>query len=93
MKGPTIGETLRLSPDGKRVATSRVDPQIFNQDIWVIDLARDLPTRLTFDPSRDVNPIWSPDGSRVAYLAIKGATLNWSGLKVRGNKVMRLARR
>jgi eukaryotic-like serine/threonine-protein kinase len=66
-----VGETLRLSPDGKRLAVTRADPQLLNQDIWVIDLARDLPTRLTFDPAREVNPIWSPDGSRVAYFSIQ----------------------
>jgi eukaryotic-like serine/threonine-protein kinase len=66
-----VGETLRLSPDGKRLAIARADPQLLNQDIWMIDLARDLPTRLTFDPAREVNPIWSPDGSRVAYFSIQ----------------------
>jgi dipeptidyl aminopeptidase/acylaminoacyl peptidase len=63
----------RLSPDGKRVATTSLvtNPETMNQDIWVIDLARDLPTPLTDDPGREVNPIWSPDGSRVAYFSIR----------------------
>jgi serine/threonine protein kinase/Tol biopolymer transport system component len=63
----------RLSPDGKRVAASpaRTNQETFNQDIWIIDLARDLPTRLTLDRGRNVNPIWSPDGSRVAYVSIQ----------------------
>ncbi len=71
VRGVGLGESLRLSPDGKRLAVTRADPQILNQDIWVIDLARDLPIRLTFDPAREVNPIWSPDGSRVAYNSIQ----------------------
>ncbi len=66
-----FAETPRLAPDGKRVATAPFNPDTLNQDVWVIDLARDLPTRLTFDPARDVSPIWSPDGSRVAYFSIQ----------------------
>ena len=66
-----FAETPRLAPDGKRVATTPLNPDTLNQDVWVIDLARDLPTRLTFDPARDVSPIWSPDGSRVAYFSIQ----------------------
>jgi serine/threonine protein kinase len=69
--GSLVSETPRLSPDGKRVAMAPLMQEPRNQDIWVIDLARDLPTRLTFDPSRDVNPIWSPDGSRIAYFSIQ----------------------
>jgi len=64
-------EAPSLSPDGKRLATAPVDVKTLNQDIWITDLARDLPTRLTIDPGRDVTPIWSPDGSRVAYFSIQ----------------------
>ena len=66
-----IGDAPRLSPDGKRLATSPVNEETSNRDIWVIDLARDLPTRVTFDPSIDVTPIWSPDGRRLAYFSIQ----------------------
>ena len=34
-----------------------------NEDIWIIDLARSVPTRITFDPSSDWSPSWSSDGS------------------------------
>ena len=36
-------------------------------DIWVYDLKRGTASRLTFNPAYDVNPIWSPDGSRVLF--------------------------
>ncbi|HEX4950572.1 MAG TPA: protein kinase, partial [Blastocatellia bacterium] len=59
----------RLAPDGKRVAVVRYDPQIRSRDIYVIDLARGAGSRLTFDPGNDQFPIWSPDGSRIAWSA------------------------
>ncbi|MBK8315636.1 MAG: PD40 domain-containing protein [Acidobacteria bacterium] len=60
-------EYPRLSPDGKRVAVGRRDPQTRTRDIYVIDLARGTSSRLTFDPGDDRYPVWSPDGSRIAW--------------------------
>ncbi len=67
----TAGEpdatTLRypeLSPDGRRVAMDRTVQG--NQDIWLQDLIRGGRTRLTFDTALDINPVWSPDGMRIA---------------------------
>ncbi len=58
-----------LSPDGSLVAGGRTDAS-GNQDIWVTDLARGSSTRITFDETPDVTPVWSPDGTRLAYLNI-----------------------
>ncbi len=67
----TAGQAPRLAPDGKRVVIQRRDPQLTNSDIWVIDLERNLPTRLTSHPRADEYPIWSPDGSRVVFRAFR----------------------
>jgi eukaryotic-like serine/threonine-protein kinase len=56
-----------LSPDEKRLAVGIVDPQTTTRDIWVIDLVRGTKSRLTFDPADDLNPVWSPDGTRIAF--------------------------
>ena len=56
----------RLSPDGKKVALSTRDQE---SDIWSWDLVGHTFTRLTFDPGRDLFPLWFPDGSRLAYTA------------------------
>jgi serine/threonine protein kinase len=56
-----------LSPDEKRVAIDRDDPQTGTFDIWLLDLARGIPSRFTFDPANDVYPVWSPDGSRIVF--------------------------
>ena len=58
----------RLSPDEKRVAIDRVDPQTpGSADVWLLELARGSSTRFTFDAADDGTPVWSPDGTSVAY--------------------------
>jgi eukaryotic-like serine/threonine-protein kinase len=53
-----------LSPQGDRVA---LQLNAGETDIWVLDLARGIRTRLTFGPIGNVSPIWSPDGKWIAY--------------------------
>jgi serine/threonine protein kinase/Tol biopolymer transport system component len=56
---------LRLSPDEKSIAFFRIDEG--NSDVWVLDLVRGVPSRITFDPEVDNLPIWSPDGRRILW--------------------------
>ena len=56
-----------LSPDERKLAVGIMDPQTKTRDIWVIDLVRGTRTRLTFDPADELNPVWSPDGTRIAF--------------------------
>ena len=53
----------RLSPDGRRAAVGRTVQG--NMDIWLLDGTRT--TRFTFDSSRHLYPLWSPDGNRIVF--------------------------
>ncbi|HEY3202155.1 MAG TPA: hypothetical protein VGL03_00715, partial [Thermoanaerobaculia bacterium] len=57
----------RISPDGRRVAVLRVDPESRGLDIWVFDLARGVGSRLTFEPSLEEYAVWSPDGNSIIF--------------------------
>lgn len=59
---------VSLSPDESKVAYSMMDDRANTPDIWIYDLKRNVPTRLTFDPSTDGSAVWSPDG-RMIYFA------------------------
>jgi Tol biopolymer transport system component len=59
-----------LSPDGKTLACTRRVPN-GAKSLWLIDLARDVASRFTFDAGADTSPVWSPDGRRIAFARMR----------------------
>jgi len=57
----------RISPDGKRLAVVSPDPESGNRDIWLVDLENESRTRFTSNPANDWWPVWSPDGTSIAF--------------------------
>ncbi len=55
---------VRLSPDGRQIAANVRAPS--KNDIWLFG-PQGEPERLTFDEAEDEFPVWSPDGSAIAY--------------------------
>jgi serine/threonine protein kinase len=54
-----------FSPDGGYVALRRTIDG--NDDIWLLELRRGLPSRFTFDPREDSFSTWSPDSKRLVF--------------------------
>jgi eukaryotic-like serine/threonine-protein kinase len=70
---PGLYRTMALSPDGKRVAFDRADPQNpGTRNIWLYEFARGVTTRFTFDSGWDAYPLWSPDGTSIAFASNRG---------------------
>jgi eukaryotic-like serine/threonine-protein kinase len=75
---------ISLSPDEKQVAIFRADrqPPLADGDIWLLDLMRNIETRLTTGQAvrgSEYGPVWSPDGKRLAYSSADGIYVKDAG--------------
>ncbi len=88
--GKTVGEpfgepaeysSLSLAPDGRRIAAGINDPTTGFPSIWLFD-GRGVRSRLTFGDFSD-QPVWSPDGSRIAFGTLNKKTQTTSDIHVK----------
>jgi serine/threonine-protein kinase len=68
----------RFSPDGKRLAFAMSNGQ--GDDIWVKDLDRDTPSRLSFLAGQNRFLAWTPDGKNIVFQSTNQAApgLYWT---------------
>jgi len=55
----------RLSPDGRRIAVTRLQPM----QVWLYDLSRQVLTQLTRGDGIGFTPLWMPDSRSIIYTA------------------------
>jgi len=59
-------EPIRLSPDGRRLAVSRIDERTALANVWLVDLQGGADVRLTSGRLEERWPVFSPDGRSLA---------------------------
>ena len=74
--GPYL--TSRISPDGQKVVTAMRRGATRVADLWVYDVVRGTPTRLT-STGDNSSPVWSPDGKRVVFNGLRVIGADGSG--------------
>jgi eukaryotic-like serine/threonine-protein kinase len=68
-------DQFRLAPDGRRVVAAILDANAGTRSLWIYEAARP-PVRLTFAGTHDWEPVWSPDGDRVAFGSYRDGPMN-----------------
>jgi hypothetical protein len=76
--GPLIQtlRALRIAPTGTRAAMGMFPPdqRVNNNDIWILPFDNRPPTPLTSDDTVEQTPLWSPDGTRIAFASERHAS-------------------
>lgn len=70
MKSPAI------SPDGSRIAVDRRDEQTGLYDIWLYDSRGENAVKFNSNSRSNQRPVWSPDGTRIAFTSSGGEASN-----------------
>jgi dipeptidyl aminopeptidase/acylaminoacyl peptidase len=63
---------LGLTRDGRRLVVETWSQDTGSRDLWSLDVASGVSTRLTFEPLEANSPVWSPDGQSIAFGRVLG---------------------
>lgn len=75
---------VKISPDGKEIAFT------YRGDIYKVGVGGGLATRLTALPSYESTPVWSPDGSKIAFSSDRHGNFDIYVMPSNGGQAKRL---
>jgi len=82
------------SPDGRWIAfvVTVMDKEANrgNSDIWIVPAAGGEPRRLTSGPTADMNPRWSPDGGKIAFVSTRSGSPQVWTISPQGGEAVQL---
>jgi len=65
---------VNLSRDGRHATMVKSTGNA--SDVWLVDNVRGVPSRFTFGPGTNSNPVWSPDGRRVIFSSDRNGSID-----------------
>ena len=70
--GPGRYGLFDIAPDGSRTAFEKLDADGRNENIWTLDLARGIESRVTSGKAADFSPVWMPpDGRTIVFSSLR----------------------
>ena len=79
----------RWSPDGRRIAASRLRPGGWLDIVTLDPLSGDV-VELTNDRAKDVEPAWTPDGTALVFRSDRDGISNLYGLRLADHALLRV---
>lgn len=84
-------QNLAVHPDGNHFAfivrVADFQKNIWQQQLWYLDLQEKAPRRFTFSRGDDTNPQWSPDGSWLTFVSDRQSSVPSESKNVAGEQI------